>query len=146
MSCMSDELFFDTNILVYSYDASEVKKQKICAPLVEKVFDGSLIGVVSNQVLGELFKALTENIEMPISLENAELVVKDIIQSDRWIKINYDTETIKKAIVMLKISKAPFWDSLIAETMKENGINKIYTENDEDFKKIPGIKIINPLK
>jgi predicted nucleic acid-binding protein len=30
--------------------------------------------------------------------------------------------------------------------MKENGINKIYTENEKDFKKIPGIKVINPLK
>jgi len=146
MSYMNDELFFDTNILVYAYDASETKKQRACAQLVGKVFEGEIIGVVSNQVLGELFKGLTESIEIPISLENAELIIKDIIQSDRWMKINYDAETVKKAIVTVKFSKAPFWDILIVETMKENGINKIYTENEKDFKNIPGIKVINPFK
>lgn len=143
---MSDELFFDTNILVYAYDVSEIEKQKKCASLMEKVFEGKTIGIVSNQVLGELFKGLTENIEMPLSLENAELIIKDIIQSDRWVKINYDAETIKKAIVTVKSFKVPFWDALIAETIKENGINKICTENEKDFKKISGIKVVNPLK
>lgn len=42
--------------------------------------------------------------------------------------------------------KVDFWDALIAETMKENGIVKIYTENEQDFMKIPGIKVVNPLK
>jgi hypothetical protein len=30
--------------------------------------------------------------------------------------------------------------------MKENGIDTIITENEKDFKKIPGIKVINPFK
>ncbi len=40
----------------------------------------------------------------------------------------------------------PFWDALIAETMLENGVSTIYTENEKDFKKMRGINAINPFK
>jgi predicted nucleic acid-binding protein len=63
-----------------------------------------------------------------------------------WKKINYNENIIKKAINVTIEFKAKFWDAVIAETMKENEIVKIYTENEDDFKKIPGIKVINPFK
>lgn len=143
---MSDEFFFDTNIIVYAYDASEAKKQEICVRLLESVYEKKITGVVSNQVIGEVFKGLTENIEKPISVEDAKLVIENITDSDSWVKINYDHETVKRAVLTVKLHKTSFWDTVIAETMKENGLVKIYTENEKDFKKIPGIKVINPLK
>ncbi len=54
--------------------------------------------------------------------------------------------TVKAALEISKAFRAPFLDSLIAETMKENGINQIITENENDFIRIPGIKIKNPLR
>ena len=143
---MKDEAFFDTNIIIYAYDPSEPVKQSRCANLLEKVYEKEITGVVSNQILGEVFKGLIENIEKPISIENAELIIKNIIESDAWMKINYDHETVEKAIITTKLSRTPFWDTVIAETMKENGITKIYTENEKDFRKISGIKVINPFK
>lgn len=146
MNYMKDELFFDTNIIVYAYDKSEIDKQKICSELVEKVFKGEIIGAISNQVLGELFIGLTQKIEKPISIDDAEILIKGIIQSENWVKINYDVETIKTALITIKQKKVPFWDAVIAETMKENGIFKIYTENEKDFRKVHEIKTVNPLK
>lgn len=143
---MKDELFFDTNIIVYAYDASEEKKREICASLLERVYEKEIVGIVSNQILGELFKVLTENIEKPISIEDARLIIEDIIDSDSWTKINYSQETVRRAIITVKLHKVPFWDAVIAETMKENGIFALYTENEKDFKKVPGIKVINPIK
>jgi predicted nucleic acid-binding protein len=143
---MKDEWFFDTNIIVYAYDTSEPGKQKICAKLLETVYRNEIMGIVSNQILGEVFKTLTKNIEKPIKVEDAELIIKNIADSDKWIKINYDHETVKKAILIVRLNKASFWDAVIGETMKENGIFKIYTENDKDFGKIPGIKVTNPLR
>lgn len=143
---MNDEFFFDTNIIVYAYDSSEPKKQEMCARLLEQVYEKEFIGVVSNQILGEVFKGLTENIEKPISVEDARLIIENMVDSDSWIKLNYDQETVKRAILTVKANKVPFWDTVIAETMKENGIETIYTENEDDFKKIPGIKVVNPIK
>lgn len=146
MSDIDDEICFDTTILGYAYDESYEKERAVCKELVNKAFHGEIKGVVSNQILGELFNILTNKIEKPVEIEKAEIIINSFIESGNWIKHNYDYNTIKSAIMSVKVNKSPFWDTVIAETMKENGINKIYTENDRDFKKIPGIKVINPLK
>ena len=143
---MKDEIFFDTTILVYAHDITETTKRNICKPLIEGVFKGESLGVVSNQVLAELFSVLTTKMKVPLPKEVAEKIVLDFIESSSWNKINYDPDTVKIAMFTSKIHNTSFWDSLICETMKENGIDKIYTENEKDFKKIPGIKVINPLK
>jgi len=53
---------------------------------------------------------------------------------------------VVKAIELQAAYKAPFWDALIAATMLENGVKTIFTENTADFRKIPFIKAVNPLK
>lgn len=68
------------------------------------------------------------------------------MKSVNWTKINYSADTLEQAMNTAINQKVDFWDALIAETMKENGIVKIYTENEQDFMKIPGIKVVNPLK
>ena len=47
---------------------------------------------------------------------------------------------------MVRVYRATFWDALIAACMLEKGIKTIVTENERDFKRIPGITIINPFK
>lgn len=143
---MNDEIFFDTTILVYAHDEFEPKKRQICKELSDEVFEGRKIGIVSNQVLAELFSVLTTKMRKPIDAGIAEKIVQNFIESENWIKINYDEKTVKVAMFTSRNNNTTFWDSLIAETMKENGITKIYTENEKDFKKISGIRIINPLK
>ena len=146
MNYMKDDVFFDTNIIVYAYDSGEPRKQAVCEKLIKTVYDGEISGFVSNQILGEVFITLTKKIERPLDSENAEKIVAGITDSAEWIKANYTHRTIKNAIRTVKILHTPFWDTVIAETMKENDIEKIYTENDKDFSKITGIKAINPFK
>jgi len=138
------EIFFDTSILIYAYDKNEPKKQTIASELVKAIFDKEMIGYVSNQILSELYFVLTEKKGM--SKEDAETIVLSFLDSDSWTKVNYDAQTVKTTVKTAKTLAVIFWDILITETMKENGINKIYTEDEEHFKKIPGIKAINPLK
>ena len=37
-----------------------------------------------------------------------------------------------------------FWDAVIMETMKENGIGKVFTENVRDFAGTKGIEVVDP--
>lgn len=136
----------DTCIIVYAYDLSDKEKRAKCKVLVESGFKGDAELAVSNQILAELFIVLTKKIEKPISIKNAKTIIEGIIESNNWIKIDYNSNTIKKAILQLEKTKnAHFWDAVIAETMLENQIREIYTENIKDFKKFPGIKAINPM-
>ncbi len=138
------EALFDTSILVYAYDKSEPEKREICSKLVKEVFDKEKVGYISNQILAELYFVLTE--KKGVSKEEAKIIVSNFVESDSWIKLNYDAETVNHAINSSKTIDVIFWYILISETMKENGIDTIYTENEEDFRKIPGIKVVNPLK
>jgi predicted nucleic acid-binding protein len=141
---MRDKLFFDTNIICYAFDLAEPAKRKVCKKLMEKVFSGEILGVVSNQVLGEVFNAAVTKIHMPE--DKASIIVKSLIASDKWEKVAYNHITVNRTINDFIEYNAPFWDLLIAETMKENGITEIVTENERDFSKIPGIRLTNPFK
>jgi len=141
-----EKFFFDTNILVYAFDISEEEKRTICSELLSRVFNGELAGVLSSQVLAEVFYVLTGKVKIPTSGKEAKEIILNFLKSENWLKINYDENTLEKAISISIDVKVDLWDALIAETMKENGINKIYTENEGDFKKIPGIKVVNPFK
>ena len=137
----TSEAFFDTSILIYAYDKSEPEKQAIASELVKKTFDKEMIGYVSNQILSELYFVLTEKKGM--SKEDAETIVLSFLDSDSWKKVNYDVQTVKETVKTAKKLAVIFWDILISETMKENGINKIYTEDEEHFKRISGLSLIH---
>ena len=140
---MKDESFYDTNILIYAYDLNEPRKRKLCKQIVKDVFSGMDVGVVSEQILVELYNSLTRKLSIPT--DSARKIVESFILSENWLKINYNENTIRAALKSSFAFKSPFLDTLIAETMKDNGLNTIITENEKDFIKIPGIKVINPL-
>ncbi len=141
-----EEAFFDTNIIAYAFDRSDERRRKPCHRLVAAAFDGETKCCVSNQVLGELFIVLTRNVGRPLSRGEAGVIVRGFIDSPRWNKINYDHLTVARALEDLRSIDAPFWDVLIAETMRNAGVTKLYTENERDFKKIPWVEVINPIR
>ncbi len=143
---MSDDFLIDTNILVYAYDSSEHKKREKSAKLVASIFKNEKKAHITNQIVAELFSVLTNKIEKPIQIEDAEIIIDSLLISENWIKIDYTSKSIRKAIKFVKRFSIPFWDALIAATMIENNIFTILTEDSSHFKKIPGLKVINPLQ
>ena len=121
-------------------------KRQTAEKLVERVFAGDAIGVISNQVLSEIFYVLTRRIGRPLGSNTALGIIRKYALSDKWTRVDYTTATAIKAASDSTASAVPFWDALIAETMKENGISKIITENEKDFRRIPGITAVNPFK
>ena len=138
-------IMVDTNLLVYAFDTSEPLKREKCKAILEQVSAGEIKAAVSNQILAELYNALTRNIEIPVSADDAATIVSGIIESEKWVKLNYTATTVKAAMQASKMASAKFWDSLIMQTMLENGIAIIYTENSKDFIKFNSLKVVNPL-
>ncbi len=131
----------DTNIIVYAFDSVYPEKRKICQRIVNDVFEGKQTVVVTNQILAEFVFVVTKKIEKPLTVGEARAVVGAIATSANWKVFNYTAETILKALEL----KLPFWDSIIVETLKENGVGGIITENTKDFSKC-GIKVVNPFE
>ncbi len=138
---MTDSIaLVDTNILVYAYDIPK------CMELIESCYQGKRLLAVTNQVLAEFCFVATEKLKESFPAERVSESISRIITFQGFKKLRYKENTVQKALEISTGCKVHFWDALIAATMLENNITIIYTENEKDFSKIPGIKVINPLK
>jgi len=133
----------DSNILVYAYDKSEIKKHETAKELVKEKWKKE-DSVLSIQNLAEFYSVITNKIEKPLEINKAKQIVLDYI--DGFEILRYNEKTVVEAINIQAIYKIPFWDALIVATMEENSIDTIITENEKDFKKVKWIKTINPFK
>ena len=139
---MKDKLI-DTNILVYAYDASEGNKHKASRKLLKTVWEEGG-GIVCLQNLMEFFVVIARKVENPIDADEAKTIVEDFLKSEKWEIIDRDEDTFLKAIDIVSKYEIHIWDALIATCMRENEVTEIVTENKNDFKKIPGIKVTVP--
>jgi len=135
----------DTVVLVHAYTVSNDVKHRVALALIEKVWGGEE-ATTTLQNLCEFFAVVTRKVQKPISASAAETIVKDILTATQWEVIDRSPETFFKAIELVKLRRTSFWDALIAACMLENGIHIIVTENERDFKRVPGITVINPFK
>ena len=142
---MAENRLFDTNILVYAYDVSETRRRGIAQALVDDVWNTGG-GVLTLQNLSEFFFAVTRKVQKPVPIVDAKTIVSDILRSSQSIVIDRNAGTVVKAMEIAESGRAPFWDALIAACMLEHGIEVIVTENEKDFKNIPGITVLNPFK
>ena len=141
---MKDSIFYDTSVLAYAFDNTDTKKHGIAISLLEKISNGEANGAISNQVLGELFNVLTTKMNEQLPMETAVHIIDDFAASEKWQKLEYTSETARRAAHLSRLAAAPFWDMVIVETMREHGITKLYTENTKDFKRVQGVHALNP--
>ena len=142
---MAENSLLDTNVLVYAYDVSEKRRRVIAEKLVDEVWNVGG-GVVTLQNLSEFFFAVTRKVQKPVPVVDAKTIVSDILHSSRWMVIDRNAGTVMRAMELVESVRAPFWDALIAACMLEHGIEVIVTENEKDFRRIPGLTVINPFK
>lgn len=133
-------------MLVYAFDKSYAGKRATCLKLIDDIRERGEKGILSMQVLLELYNVITEYIADPLPPREAASIINDFIEAEGWVKLNYDSTVARKAVGVASSTGIKIWDAVIGETMKENGVYTIVTENEKDFNKIPGIRVINPFK
>jgi predicted nucleic acid-binding protein len=133
---MSDNIFLDTNILVYSYSNTEIVKQNIARNLISKnnVF-------ISTQVLQELTNTITRKFKF--SYDTAILTIKECC-----LNSNLHTNTSNTILQACRIAHNygfTFYDSLIIAAAIECNCGILYSEDMTHNQKIFDIiTIINP--
>ena len=139
-----NELFLiDTNLFVYAFEREEGIKNKKAKELLNRCWQGKDSFAVSLQNLVEFVSVTTRKAKL--DFDQAKNAVWVVINFSGFKKINYSTRTIISAAEIADEFNMSFWDSLLAVTMRENGIFNIYTENTRDFK-MPWINAVNPFK
>lgn len=146
MSESTKLILIDSNVLVYAYDETDEQRHNIAQKLLQKCWSRETTYAISTQNLAEFFTVITKKVSKPLPIETTEQIIDDIIAFSHWKILNYDAQTLQKAMQLYKKTKHHFWDALIVATMLEAGIFRIYTENDADFKQFEEVIVINPFK
>lgn len=133
-------VFFDTNILVYLYDADAVEKKERACELFEKEASAGRL-ILSTQVLQEFYVAVTRKLAVPLEPKEAEDVVRNL---SLLPVVPVDTERILSAIGRSRRYRLSFWDALIIETALAGGAERLLSEDLQDGQVIQGLTIENP--
>jgi len=135
-----DKVFLDTNILVYAYDISSGSKHDVARNIVADLWN-LRTGVLSIQVLQELFVTVTKKIPKPLDVKTTRDIVRDFLL---WEVVDNDGELMMAAMdVQMKYHYA-FWDSLIIAAAIKNGASILLTEDLNNGQIIEGVLIKNP--
>lgn len=137
------EALIDSNILVDAFDASESAKRTKARTLLDNCFSGQISCAVSLQNLSEFYVTVTKKVSEPLSPFDAAEIVKKIMQFNGIRKLAVTENALLHALKMCTDDSMKYWDSLIAATMLEHSIYKVYTENTKDFK-LKQLTVVNP--
>ncbi len=136
---MNVKIFVDTNILIYAHDIDAARKHEIARELVASLWDQKT-GVLSAQVLQELYVNVTRKIAVPIKPSEARTIVRTYMS---WV-IETPAEMILAASKIEERNRISFWDALIVAAASRAGAVKIVTEDLNHGQRIEGILIQNP--
>lgn len=135
----------DTSIFITLYtNVDTADKSEMLRTYFNLLSDDSLkIGCVSVQNLIEFIHITKNKLKCFNNPEELNNRLKNI--SDLFSVLTYTSNTVVQAVDLSYSKGVSFFDALLAQTMLDNNIHLIYTENTKDFRKIPGIKAVNPL-
>ncbi len=137
---MTDNVFLDTNILVYAYDTQDAAKQKKAqAILADGMANDTCF--LSVQVLGEFFNVVTKHIQNPMSSEEAKGIV-DIFSMMPILEI--DPAMVRRAIDTHITYHISYWDALIIAAAERSECKQVYTEDLNHGQTYNDILVINP--
>ena len=141
---MTDRILIDTNILVYAHIDSTDRKTKISRELIEESIKKGNASI-STQNINEFCRVMTQKIQTPFDPELVIEIIEDIVTSKKIKILENNFEDSLSALLIMKEGKNnPFFDCLLAATMRKNGIKQIITENTKDFERMESIKAVNP--
>jgi len=135
-----DKAFLDTNILLYAYDAGSPAKRAVAAQIVEDLWKSGN-GILSTQVLQDLFVNITKKVPRPLPVPAAREIIKDFLT---WKVVTAEGRTILRAIDLHEKSKYAFWDSLVIQSAAEGGARWLLSEDLKDGQRIGNLTIRNP--
>jgi predicted nucleic acid-binding protein len=138
---MSGRFFLDTNIFVYSFDASSPKK----AAQAQKLIRNALAtggGIVSYQVVQEFFNVALRRFSKPMSSLDAQQYLSTTFRP--LLAVHSSPALYGEALRIGARLKLPWYDSLIVASAIEGECGVLYSEDFQDGQQIGSLTLSNP--
>jgi predicted nucleic acid-binding protein len=137
---MTDRIFVDTNVLVYSRDASEPQKQEKAMAWMTRLWNEKS-GRLSFQVLNEFYITVTHKLQPGMKPRSAREDVRLLLA---WRPIPMDSLIIEGAWRIQDHFKISFWDALIVSAAQMSKCRYLLTEDLQENRSLGNVQVINP--
>lgn len=132
--------FVDTNVLVYSRDSSQKRKQPLALRWRQELWRTGA-GRLSAQVLHEYYQTVTRKLVPGIRQEEARREVLDLA---RWKPVPWSMALTELAWDVEDRHKLTFWDALIVAAAQSAGCRYLITEDLNAEQDLDGVLVVNP--
>jgi predicted nucleic acid-binding protein len=137
---MSADVFVDTNVLVYTRDASEPAKQKLAAGWMEHLWRTGR-GRLSFQVLEEFYVTVTQKLKPGLDPTRARSDVRSLLA---WQPIILDGHLLDGAWTLQDRYRTSWWDALIVSAAQRGGCRYLLTEDLQRGQSYWNLQVLNP--
>ncbi|HOX17067.1 MAG TPA: PIN domain-containing protein [Spirochaetales bacterium] len=138
---MSAEFFLDTNVVVYTFDASEPAKRERARALMRKALDGRR-GAVSWQVVQEFANLALRKFARPLTPAACSAYLRAALFP--ICAVWPSPALMESALDVHALSGWHWYDSLIVASALEAGCGILYSEDLQAGRRIRGLEIRNP--
>ena len=140
---MNGRYFIDTNVFVYSFDHSAVRKARRARELIRQaVAMGS--GVVSFQVVQEFFNVALRKFAKPMASADAQQYLATVFRP--LMAVSASEALYAEGLRIAERYRLSWYDSLILAAAIEADCSVIYSEDLQDGFAAGGVRVMNPFR
>ena len=138
---MNGRFFLDTNVFVYSFDASAPAKARRATDLIRRaVATGK--GVVSFQVVQEFFNVALRRFAQPMTLADAEQYLAAVFRP--LMAIHSSQALYAEALWLNERYRLSWYDALIVAAAIEGQSTLLLSEDLQDGQRFDSLRVQNP--
>jgi predicted nucleic acid-binding protein len=139
---MTDRVFVDTNVLVYTRDASEPAKQKQAMAWMARLWSEQT-GRLSYQVLNEFYVTVTHKLHPGMDPKSARDDIRFLLA---WRPIPVDARVVESAWRIQDRYDLSWWDALIVSAAQASDCRYLLTEDLQEQGNLGNVVVINPFR
>jgi predicted nucleic acid-binding protein len=132
----------DTNVLVYSRDASEPEKQPQARQWMARLWETGR-GRLSFQVLQEFYVTVTQKLKPGMKISRAQNDVRTLLA---WRPFPVDAQVMEGAWFIQERYGLGWWDALIVATAQQSNCRYLLTEDLQESQLFGQLEVINPFQ
>jgi predicted nucleic acid-binding protein len=138
---MSARFFLDTNIFVYSFDATAARKAARAAQLIRQAMR-TRSGIISYQVVQEFFKVAMRRFAVPMTMADAEQYLSTTFRP--LLAVHSSAGLYGEALRVAGRYKLAWFDALIVASAMEGECEVLYSEDLQDGQSFGSLRVSNP--
>ena len=138
---MSADVFLDSNVLIYLFDQTDVRKNQRAEDVVRQSLETGR-GCISHQVVQETINVVTRKLDA--TREDAREFL-DRVLIPLW-SVNPTPALYRRAFDVQQRYGFSFYDSLIIAAGLEAGCRTLYSEDLQHGQQVEGLTVVDPFR